>query len=153
MNKLIRILHKEGYYGFSEPLTFSSVVELINYYKTRSLASYNPKLDVVLENPLHKFEQVNQCSSKLYPEQVVCCDIFARSTGSLRRQSWSYVHTTRKARAVCVFQVFVICFISQRMKRSKHGLCIFAPKKTLTWRRYCSIGQSCCSMTSKRSIG
>ena len=38
------------------------------------------------------------------------------------------------------------------MKRSKHGLCLFPPKKTLIWRRHCSIGQSCCSMTSKRSI-
>ena len=36
---------------------------------------------------------------------------------------------------------FVICFISQWMKRSKHGLFVFPPKK------------SCCSMTSKRSIG
>ena len=26
-------------------------------------------------------------------------------------------------------------------------------KKTLIWRRHCSIGQSCCNMTSKRSIG
>ncbi|KAJ7328222.1 Phosphatidylinositol 3-kinase regulatory subunit gamma [Desmophyllum pertusum] len=57
VNKLIRILHKEGQYGFSEPLTFSSVVELINYYKTRSLASYNPKLDIRLETPLQKYEQ------------------------------------------------------------------------------------------------
>ena len=86
MNKLIRILYKDGYYGFSEPLTFSTVVELINYYKTRSLASYNPKLDVKLESPLNKYE-VSQCSCKLYSEQVVCCDIFARCTGSLGRQS------------------------------------------------------------------
>ena len=43
------------------------------------------------------------------------------------------------------------CFISQWMKRSKHRLFVFPPKKTLTWRRHCSIGQSCCSMTSKRS--
>lgn len=57
MNKLIRILYKDGCYGFSEPLTFSSVVDLINYYKTRSLASYNPKLDVRLETPLQKYEQ------------------------------------------------------------------------------------------------
>ena len=26
------------------------------------------------------------------------------------------------------------------------------PKKTLIWRRHCSIGQSCCSMTSKRRM-
>ena len=49
-------------------------------------------------------------------------------------------------------QVLVICFISQWMKRSKHGLFVFPPKKTLINRRNCSIGQSCCSMTSKRSI-
>lgn len=57
VNKLIRILYKDGLYGFSEPLTFPSVVELINCYKHRSLASYNPKLDVKLEIPLHKYEQ------------------------------------------------------------------------------------------------
>ena len=49
--------------------------------------------------------------------------------------------------------MFVICFNSQWMKRSKHGLFVFPPKKTLMWRRHCSIGQSCRSMTSKRSIG
>ena len=46
--------------------------------------------------------------------------------------------------------MFVICFISQWMKRTKHGLFVFPPKKTLIWRRHCSIDQSCCSMTSKR---
>ena len=29
----------------------------------------------------------------------------------------------------------------------------FPAKETLIWRRHCSIGQSCCSMTSKPSIG
>ena len=29
----------------------------------------------------------------------------------------------------------------------------FPTKETLIWRRHCSTGQSCCSMTSKRSIG
>ena len=36
--------------------------------------------------------------------------------------------------------------------RSKHGLFVFPPKETLISRRHCSIGKSCCSMTSKRSI-
>ena len=49
--------------------------------------------------------------------------------------------------------MFVICFISQWMERPKYSLFVFPPKKTLTWRMHCSIGQSCCSMTSKRSIG
>ena len=38
------------------------------------------------------------------------------------------------------------------MKRSKHGIFVFPPKKPLTWRWHCSIGQSCCSMTSTRSV-
>ena len=37
-------------------------------------------------------------------------------------------------------------------KRTKHGLFVFPPKKTLIWRRHCSIDQSCCSMTSKRFL-
>ena len=48
--------------------------------------------------------------------------------------------------------MFVICFISQLLKRSKRGLFVFPPKKTHIWRRHCSIGQSCYSITSKRSI-
>ena len=47
----------------------------------------------------------------------------------------------------------LICFISQWMKRSQHGLFVFPPKKTLIWGRYCSIGQSCYSMMSKQRIG
>ena len=60
---------------------------------------------------------------------------------------------TSEVRAPGEEPMFVICFISQWMKRTKHGLFVFPPKKTLIWRRHCSIGQSCCSMTLKRSIG
>ena len=38
------------------------------------------------------------------------------------------------------------------MKRWKHELFVFPPKKTLTLRMHCSIAQSSCSVTSKRSI-
>ena len=48
--------------------------------------------------------------------------------------------------------MFVICFISQWMERTKHGLFIFPPKKKLIWRRHCSLDQSCCSMTSKQFL-
>ncbi|XP_072310530.1 phosphatidylinositol 3-kinase regulatory subunit alpha isoform X1 [Eucyclogobius newberryi] len=56
-NKLIKIFHRDGKYGFSDPLTFSSVVELINHYRTESLAQYNPKLDVKLLYPVSKHQQ------------------------------------------------------------------------------------------------
>uniref|UniRef100_A0A673BCI4 Phosphatidylinositol 3-kinase regulatory subunit alpha-like n=1 Tax=Sphaeramia orbicularis TaxID=375764 RepID=A0A673BCI4_9TELE len=56
-NKLIKIFHREGKYGFSDPLTFCSVVELINHYRHESLAQYNPKLDVKLLYPVSKHQQ------------------------------------------------------------------------------------------------
>ncbi|CAG01965.1 unnamed protein product, partial [Tetraodon nigroviridis] len=57
-NKLIKIYHREGRYGFSEPLTFLSVVELINHYRHESLAQYNAKLDTKLLYPVSKYQQL-----------------------------------------------------------------------------------------------
>ena len=57
-NKLIKIFHRGGQYGFSEPLDFSSVVELIQHYHHESLAQYNPKLDTRLLYPISKYQQV-----------------------------------------------------------------------------------------------
>lgn len=57
-NKLIRIYHGDGKYGFSEPLTFGSVVELIGHYRHQSLAQYNTKLDVQLLFPISRLQQV-----------------------------------------------------------------------------------------------
>ncbi|KAM4808105.1 phosphatidylinositol 3-kinase regulatory subunit alpha isoform 1-T1 [Rhinophrynus dorsalis] len=56
-NKLIKIFHRDGKYGFSDPLTFNSVVELIIHYRNESLAQYNPKLDVKLLYPVSKLQQ------------------------------------------------------------------------------------------------
>ncbi|XP_063819452.1 phosphatidylinositol 3-kinase regulatory subunit alpha isoform X2 [Pseudophryne corroboree] len=56
-NKLIKIFHREGKYGFSDPLTFNSVVELIIHYRNESLAQYNSKLDVKLLYPVSKLQQ------------------------------------------------------------------------------------------------
>lgn len=57
-NKLIKIYHRDGKYGFSDPLTFASVVELISHYRHESLAQYNTKLDVKLMYPISRFQQV-----------------------------------------------------------------------------------------------
>ncbi|XP_039766177.1 phosphatidylinositol 3-kinase regulatory subunit beta isoform X3 [Ornithorhynchus anatinus] len=56
-NKLIKIFHRDGQYGFSEPLTFGSVVDLITYYRHESLAQYNAKLDTRLLYPVSKHQQ------------------------------------------------------------------------------------------------
>ena len=52
VNKLIRILHKEGKYGFSLPLEYSSVPQLIHHFKVNSLSHYNSGLDICLTVPL-----------------------------------------------------------------------------------------------------
>ncbi|KAM4707295.1 phosphatidylinositol 3-kinase regulatory subunit beta [Discoglossus pictus] len=56
-NKLIKIFHHDNMYGFSEPLTFTSVVELINHYRHESLAQYNAKLDTKLLHSMSKYQQ------------------------------------------------------------------------------------------------
>ncbi|KAM5192350.1 phosphatidylinositol 3-kinase regulatory subunit beta isoform 2-T2 [Mantella aurantiaca] len=56
-NKLIKIFHRDNMYGFSEPLTFTSVVALITHYRHESLAQYNPKLDITLLYPMSKYQQ------------------------------------------------------------------------------------------------
>ncbi|XP_077084004.1 phosphatidylinositol 3-kinase regulatory subunit beta [Siphateles boraxobius] len=56
-NKLIKVFYRGGKYGFSEPLTFFSVVELINHYRHESLTQYNAKLDTRLLFPVSKYQQ------------------------------------------------------------------------------------------------
>uniref|UniRef100_A0A3Q3FH31 Phosphoinositide-3-kinase, regulatory subunit 2 (beta) n=1 Tax=Labrus bergylta TaxID=56723 RepID=A0A3Q3FH31_9LABR len=69
-NKLIKIYHRDGRYGFSEPLTFLSVVELINHYRHESLAQYNAKLDTKLLYPVTKYQQVGQLVKENSIEEV-----------------------------------------------------------------------------------
>lgn len=59
-NKLIKIYHREGKYGFSDPLTFTSVVELIWYYQQHSLVEYNAMLDLMLTYPVSRFQKVGE---------------------------------------------------------------------------------------------
>ncbi|MEQ2180573.1 hypothetical protein GOODEAATRI_002590 [Goodea atripinnis] len=61
-NKLIKIYHHDGKYGFSDPFTFTSVVELIWYYQHHSLVEYNAMLDLMLTHPMSRFQQVKEDS-------------------------------------------------------------------------------------------
>lgn len=51
-NRLIKIYHRNGRYGFSEPYEFKSVQELVEHFKTHSLAEYNRTLNCSLEYPV-----------------------------------------------------------------------------------------------------
>lgn len=54
--KLVKISHQNGFYGFTEPYTFPSVVDLINHYRNVSLKQYNIILDVKLLHPVSRFK-------------------------------------------------------------------------------------------------
>ncbi|XP_055694445.1 phosphatidylinositol 3-kinase regulatory subunit gamma [Lutzomyia longipalpis] len=56
-DKLIKIGHRNGKYGFTEPYTFSSVVELVNYFRKESLKQYNNVLDIKLQYPISRYNQ------------------------------------------------------------------------------------------------
>lgn len=56
-NKLIKICHRNGKFGFTEPYTFNSVVELINHFRNDSLSQYNASLDIKLLYPVSKYNQ------------------------------------------------------------------------------------------------
>lgn len=58
--KLVKISHQNGLYGFTEPYTFPSVVDLINYYRNVSLKQYNIILDVKLLYPVSRFKDVDE---------------------------------------------------------------------------------------------
>ena len=53
-NKLIKIYQKDGKYGFVEPLSFDSLVDLVDHYKRNSLAIFNKALNTRLLHPVSK---------------------------------------------------------------------------------------------------
>ena len=60
VNKLLRIICKNNLYGFSEPTTFESVPKLIDFYRSYKLTQHNPQLDVKLEHPISRFDEVTK---------------------------------------------------------------------------------------------
>merc|ERR1719495_1851650 len=56
-NKLVKICHDKGKYGFSAPFHFNSVVDLVVYYQKNSLKDYNKTLDTRLIFPVSRYQQ------------------------------------------------------------------------------------------------
>merc|ERR1712168_880768 len=64
-NKLIKIIHKGGKYGFVEHLmNFNSVQELVDHYRNTSLKEYNNSLDVTLTHPVSKQKSIKNKDNK-----------------------------------------------------------------------------------------
>ena len=53
-NRLVRIIHQDSRYGFAPPTIFDSVVDLVEHFQTRSLVTYNKKLDITLRSPISR---------------------------------------------------------------------------------------------------
>lgn len=68
-NKLIKIYHQDGRYGFCEPFEFKSVVELVRFYTEYSLAHCNSSLDIKLVYPLSR-NQENEVGENLNDETL-----------------------------------------------------------------------------------
>lgn len=64
VNKLVKIYHKMGLYGFAEPYDFGSLEDLIQFYRDNSLCKYNAKLDIKLLYP------VELCKRDSYGDDV-----------------------------------------------------------------------------------
>lgn len=56
-DRVIKIYHSNGRYGFLKECAYSSVVELIDIHRTKSLKDYNSVLDVKLLYPVSRFSQ------------------------------------------------------------------------------------------------
>src|SRR4029434_3733234 len=82
-NKIIKISHRDGKYGFSDPLTFGSVVELISHYRHESLAQYHTKLDVQLIEPISRLQQAN---THTQPHTHTHRELFPKGTGKNMRE-------------------------------------------------------------------
>jgi phosphoinositide-3-kinase regulatory subunit len=69
VNRLIRIIQRDGLYGFAEPLEYRSVQELVAYYQLNSLAPYSPKLDITLKTSVSKLD--NNMHGEITVEMVL----------------------------------------------------------------------------------
>lgn len=87
-NKLIKICHKEGKYGFTEPYTFNSVVELINHFRRESLSQYNASLDIKLLYPVSKYNREEEITNTENVEKLMAQFIEINKKLSVSKQSF-----------------------------------------------------------------
>lgn len=97
-NKLIKIYHDEGRYGFSAPYQFESVVSLIEYYRRESLAVYNADLDLTLRFPAKRSMIPYEKKKEVLVELQRIDDTLARATDECEKMSHRLNQNTERAK-------------------------------------------------------
>uniref|UniRef100_A0A0P4W2Q0 Phosphatidylinositol 3-kinase regulatory subunit alpha n=1 Tax=Scylla olivacea TaxID=85551 RepID=A0A0P4W2Q0_SCYOL len=70
-NKLIKICHRNGKYGFTEPYSFNCVVELVNYCCQQSLIQFNKALDIRLLHPVSRLHGEEPEGARMRVEDIM----------------------------------------------------------------------------------
>jgi phosphoinositide-3-kinase regulatory subunit alpha/beta/delta len=70
-DRVIKIFHNNGRYGFLKDGTFSSVVALINHHRTHSLKEYNPVLDIKLLYPVSRLAYDDEYQQLMENKEVL----------------------------------------------------------------------------------
>ena len=104
-NKLIRIMHENGKYGFSQPLTFFSVPDLVEHYQQQSLAHYNPRLDVRLLFAVSRF--YSRVSGFV-------CKLLLKTCNPLL--TYKHDETGQDEFATCLLSMVAFCFLKSLLK-------------------------------------
>lgn len=82
-DRVIKIFHNNGRYGFLKDCTFASVVELINFHRTYSLKDYNSVLDIKLLFPVSRFAYDDEYHS-LMENKDLLVQKFVEVTGEIK---------------------------------------------------------------------
>lgn len=98
-NKLIKICHRSGKYGFSEPYNFNSVVELINYCCQQSLIQFNKALDIRLLHPVSRFHGEESEGARMRVDDIYSRLMDLNQQYQSKTQQYNNVSKTQEARS------------------------------------------------------
>lgn len=123
--KLIKICHMNGNYGFIEQYQFNSVVEMINYYTVNSLSMYNKTLDITLSNPIcfpyDDDESQPQGDIRLLSEELIrCAQILQQREQALNQKKTEFNDIREELREKSLHQI--VFGNSENMFRSQIAL-------------------------------
>lgn len=117
-NKLIKICHRSGKYGFTEPYSFNSVVELIENFRQQDLSQFNKALDIKLLHPVSRFHCEESEGARMRVEDIL---------GRLSDLNKQYVSKTSQYNSAYEKQVA----LAQNMQMSRQALDSY--DETILW--------------------